>query len=164
MPPLRTATICRPMKSFPTPLLLGLLLSVLLAGCGGPSTVTVGLKTELAAIAHHGNGQTLVTWRVVNPNVVPYLLASASHRIYLDGVLVGTVTDREPMAIPAQSRQERTVALTANGPAAAETLAKAASAGSAAYRLESNVVVRLFGEETDKSEMRSTGTVPVTSK
>jgi LEA14-like dessication related protein len=153
-----------PMKSLPTPLILSLLLSLFLAGCGGPSNVTVGLKTELVAVARQSNGQTLVTWRAVNPNVVPYLLASATHRVYLDGILIGSVTDREALAIPAQTNQDHTVALTLVGGGAEQALAKAATVGSAAYRLETTVIVRLYGEETEKSELRATGTVPVTSK
>jgi hypothetical protein len=68
------------------------------------------------------------------------------------------------MAIPAQTNQDRTMALTVAGTATEQALAKAATAGSATYRLESTVIVRLYGEETEKTELRATGTVPVTSK
>ena len=149
------------MKSFPTPLALLLVVAALLAGCGGPSTTTVGLKIELAGVARQSDGRAQVTWRVVNPNIVPYLLARVSHRIYLDGVLVGTLDDREALAIPSQANQERTAALVSAGPAAERALAAAAATGSAAYRVESNVVVRLYGETTEKGELRGAGTVPV---
>ncbi len=149
------------MKPFPAPLTFLLVLAAFLAGCGSPNTTTVGLKVELAGVARQADGHALVTWRVVNPNIVPYLLARVSHRIYLDGTLVGSVDDREALAIPSQTNQERTTALVSAGPAAERALAAAATAGSAAYRVESNVLVRLYGDTTEKGELRGAGTVPV---
>ena len=156
--------ISRPMKLFPTPLCVLFVFAAFLAGCGGPNTTTVGLKVELSRVAHGGNGRTEVSWRLVNPNIVPYLLARATHKIYLDGVLVGTVDDREALAVPAQSNQDRTSPLTSAGAGAEAALANAARNGSAAYRVESVVVVRLFGETTEKTDLRATGTVPVAGK
>jgi hypothetical protein len=43
-------------------------------------------------------------------------------------------------------------------------LAGAASAGSAAYRVESSITIRLFGESTERTSLASSGTVPITSK
>jgi hypothetical protein len=149
------------MKLFSTPLALLLILTAFLAGCGGPNTTTVGLKIELTSVARQTDGRAQVTWRVVNPNIVPYLLARTTHRVYLDGVLVGSLDDREVLAIPAQANQERTTVLISAGPAAERALAAAAAAGSAAYRVETNVLVRLYGETTDKGELRGAGTVPV---
>jgi LEA14-like dessication related protein len=105
-----------------------------------------------------------VTWRVVNPNIVPYLLAQATHRIYLDGVLVGSVNDREPIAIPAQTNQERTMPLVLAGAGADRALAAALKAGSAAYRVETNVLVRLYGDTTEKGDLQGAGTVPVANQ
>jgi hypothetical protein len=31
-----------------------------------------------------------LSWRVVNPNIVPYLVAQSSHKVQLNGVVVGT--------------------------------------------------------------------------
>ena len=152
------------MKKFLTPFFLVTLFAALAAGCGGPNTAMVGLKVELTGLTRNGEGNTQVSWRVVNPNIVPYLVAQANHRIYLDGVLVGTITDREAAALPAQSKAERTNPLVIAGPTAERALAAAATAGTAAYRLESSVTIRLYGETTDRSDLRATGTVPVTAK
>lgn len=148
------------MKKFLTPFFLLALAALFTAGCGGPNTTMVGLQVELAGISRESAG-TQVTWRVVNPNIVPYLIAQANHRIYLDGVLVGTISDRDALAIPAQSRPERTSLLVSAGPAAERALAAAATSGSAAYRLDSVVTIRLFGDTTDKSDLRGAGTVTV---
>lgn len=151
------------MKKFPTPLFLIALAAALLAGCSSSNTAMVGLNVELAGITRDG-ANTHVAWRVVNPNIVSYLVAQANHRIYLDGVLVGTVIDRDALAVPAQNKADRISPLTLAGPAAERAVAAAAAAGSAAYRLESMVTIRLYGETTDRSELRATGNVPVTAK
>ena len=152
------------MKFFPAPLCALLVFAALLTGCGGPNTTMVGLKMELARVAPAGNGRAEVTWRIVNPNIVPYLLARATHRVYLDGVLVGTIDDREALAVPQQSNQDRTSPLAVAGPGAEAALATALKNGSAAYRMESAVVVRLFGDTTEKTDLRASGTVPVAGK
>jgi LEA14-like dessication related protein len=154
----------RPMKKLLTPFFLVSLVAAFLAGCGGPNTTMVGLQAELTGISRTGEGSATVTWRVVNPNIVAYLVARADHRIFLDGVQIGTISDRDALAVPAQSKPERTSKLVIAGPAAERALAAAVAAGSAAYRLESVVTIRLYGENTDKSDLRASGSVPVTGK
>lgn len=154
----------RAMKKFLTPFLLGSLLVLLGTGCSSSNTITAGLKVELTGIVHAGDGTTRADWRVVNPNVVSYLLAQSTHRVYLDGVLVGTITDKDAMALPASNHSARSTILASAGPAAERTLAAAAATGSAAYRVESSVIIRLYGDSTERSGLSSTGTVPVTTK
>jgi hypothetical protein len=96
--------------------------------------------------------------------VVSYLLAQSTHRVYLDGVLVGTITDKDAMALPANNHSARSTTLATAGPAAERTLTAAAATGSAAYRVESSVIIRLYGDSTERSSLSSTGTVPVTTK
>ena len=152
------------MKKFLTPLFLIAALA-LLAGCSSSDTnTTAGVKIELTKVARAGDGSVQVSWRVANPNVISYLLSEANHRIYLNGVLVGTVKDREPVAITPQAHTDVTSPLISAGPAGDSALAAAATAGSAAYRVESAIVVQLYGETVDKSSLTSTGTVPVTAK
>ena len=114
------------MKKFLTPLFLLSLLAAVFTGCGGSATTMVGLQVELTGINHAPNGRTQVTWRLVNPNIVPYLVAQANHRVYLDGVLIGTVNDREALAVPAQSKPKRSSELKVAGPAAERALTAAA--------------------------------------
>jgi hypothetical protein len=152
------------MKKLLTPLILTVLCGLLSPGCRSTAGITAGLKIDLTGIDRTGDGAAQVSWRVVNPNVVPYLLARSTHRIYLDGVLVGTVTDEDAVAVPAQSRVERRHALVLAGPAAERALAAAATTGRAAYRVDSVILIRLYGDETDKSTLASAGTVTVTGQ
>lgn len=151
------------MKQFLTPFFLVTLLA-LLAGCSSNNSTTAGVRIELTGLARASDGSTRVSWRVANPNVISYLVAEATHRIYLNGVLIGTVNDREPLAVMPQAHTDRTSSLASAGPAADSALAAAVAAGSAAYRVESAIVVQLYGETVDKSNLTATGTVPVTAK
>lgn len=164
MPRPAGGAICGAMKKFLTPFFLVSLLALLGTGCSSSNTITAGLKVELTALARAGDGTTRADWRVVNPNVVSYLLAQSTHRVYLDGVLVGTITDKDAMALPAHNHSARSTTLASAGPAADRTLAAAAAAGSAAYRVESTVIIRLYGDSTERSSLSATGTVPVTTK
>jgi hypothetical protein len=152
------------MKFLPAPLCALLVFATLLAGCGGPNTTTVGLKVELVGIARTSDGRTQVTWRLLNPNIVPYLVARATHRISLDGAQIGTVDDREVLAIPAQTNAERTSVLKPAGAGTDAALAAAAKNGSGSYRVETTLVISLFGDTTEKGDLRGAGTVPVTAK
>lgn len=153
------------MKKFLTPFFLVTLLA-LLAGCSSISnnSTTAGVKIELTGLVRAGDGTARVSWRVANPNVISYILSQASHRIYLNGVLIGTVHYREPVAVLPQAHTDVTSTMTSAGPAADSALAAAVTAGSAAYRVESAIVVQLYGEMIDKSNLTATGTVPVTAK
>ncbi len=150
----------RPMKKYFAPVLLLLLL----AGCSSNNTITVGLKIELTGIARSHDGTTQVSWRIVNPNIVSYLVDETTHRIYLNGTLVGTTQENEAMAIPAQTNANRTTKLVTAGAAAERTLSEAIAAGTATYRTESIIIIRLYGDKTDKSSLTSAGKVPVTAK
>lgn len=137
---------------------------LLLAGCSSSNTITVGLKVELMHITHRSDGTTQVAWRIVNPNVVPYLVAESTHRIYLNGTLAGTTVEKEAVAIPPQSNVERTTRLAVPGAEAERVLGDAAGAGSGSYRVESTIIISLYGDTMDKSKLVGTGTVHVAAK
>jgi LEA14-like dessication related protein len=154
------------MKLFSTPRLLLTCCLVFLASCSTLEnrTIAVGLRVELTGITRTANGDTEVSWRLGNPNIVPYLLAETTHRIFLNGALVGELKNREAIAVPAQSSIEGTVRLVPAGAAAERVLNEALAAGSATYRTETELVIRLYGDETDKGKLIGSGTVKVTAK
>jgi len=153
------------MKLLPPSLLLLACSILILAGCSSDNrTLAVGLRVELTGITRSANGDTEVSWRLGNPNIVPYLLAETTHRIFLNGALVGEVKNREAIAVPAQSSIDGMVRLVPAGPAAVRVLNEALAAGSATYRTETELIIRLYGDETDKGKLIGTGTVRVTAK
>ena len=91
-------------------------------------------------------------------------MAQSSHKVQLNGVVVGTANDKEPLAVPAQSRVDRTSPLVLAGTSAEHALASAVAAGTASYQVESSILIRLYGETTDKSTLKASGTLPVTAK
>ncbi len=153
------------MKKFLTPLFFVALAAVILPGCNsGHNTITVGLKIELTGIERAGDGTVQVTWRVSNPNLASYLLSQTSHAIYLNGTLVGKTMDKDPMGVPAQLSAIKTSKLLVADQTAKRILHDALAAGSARYRVESQITVRLYGDTIDRSSLTNSGTVTVTGK
>lgn len=132
-------------------LLLGL--AALGAGCSSPAPLA-GLSLELVALERAADGGVSATVRIVNPNLVAYNLARATHRIIVDGRLVGTLRYDRPTGVPAQNvaAQEGRLALEPG---------TSLPSGPAAYRLESKVVLTLWGDRTEESKLSAAGSVTV---
>lgn len=152
-------------KSF-TPLLWLICSTLFVAGCSSydAKTIAVGLSVELTGIERASDGTVAVTWNLVNPNVASYLLTRVSNKIYLDGNLVGTALDTNPMAFPAQQSVSKVTRLTLAGPEGERRIAAAAGRGHAAYRVETQIIIQLYGETTEKGTLVHSGSVQVTGK
>jgi hypothetical protein len=153
------------MKNLLTPLLLAC--SVLcLAGCSGftQGATAIGLSVEVTGVNRAADGAVEVSFRLDNPNIVPYLLAETTHRIFLNGTLIGIHRNLQAVALPAQTKLEGMARLIPEGPAAVRAVNDAVAAGSASYRTETALLIRLYGETTDKGTLVGTGTVAVTAK
>ena len=147
----------------PFALLLGVLL--LLSSCNNTGTIVVtGLRLEISSIERTSEGAATVTWRLVNPNIAPYLLTRVAQKIYLNNTLVGTTLDKEPMAIPAQNNASRSSKLMLAGPAADRFLAEAAGQGPGAYRVEATLFIQLYGEMIERGDISGAGSVKVSGK
>ncbi len=148
------------MKNWLTPLLL--VVSVLaFPGCTNTSAIIVtGLKLELAQVERTGDGAIQVTWRIKNPNIVPYLVDHTILKVTLDGVLVGTVTDGARLGVPPQSQAERTSVLTPADAGAAGRL----TAGTASYRVDSTIFLLIYDDDILKASLVGSGNVPVIRK
>ena len=154
------------MKKLLTPLLVLACSLLIFAGCTGfeRGLTAVGLSVELTGIERAADGTVSVAWRLVNPNISPYLIARTNHKIFLDGKLVGTALNEEPTAVPAQQSVAKVTRLTLADAAAAGLVAETAARGTAAYRVETQLLIRLYGETTDKGALTHSGSVPVTNK
>lgn len=126
----------------------------LLASCSSGTNATVGLRIELESIQRDGNGGAVATVRIVNPNLVAYNIDGATHRIYLGDRFVGTLEAKRPLGIPSQNVGLHSGTLTLDKSA---TLAP----GSTSYRVDSKVVLRLYGERTEDAKLTGSGTVTV---
>lgn len=153
------------MKSRMLPLLLVLLAALGLAGCTNVSeVVSAGLRIELVRLERSGDGAVQVTWRLRNPNVVPYLIDRSTHKVTLNGAALGTFADGNRVGIQPQSMVERTdVLVPANGQVSGQ-VAQLAAAGTASYRVESTVWILIVDDQKEKASLVGTGTVAVTAQ
>jgi hypothetical protein len=143
------------MRKLVAPLLLAIGLLALLVGCSSPPLT--GFTIELQKIEQAADGSLIATARLVNPNVVAYNVDSSTHALYLDGKLAGTLSASGAEGVPAQN----SVVTTAKFSTAPGFVLKS---GTASYRLESVLVMRLYGDSTEKQKLTSTGTVQIVTK
>jgi hypothetical protein len=153
------------MKQLFTPLLLLSLVLCGLTGCSSTSEIiSAGLRIELTQVQRDSSGGVQVTLRVHNPNVVSYLFSKSSHKLTLNGTLVGTMTDTAPLGLAQLNRAERTLPLVPAGAAATDVIDRAIAQGSASYQLTSSMLVLIIDEDTEKIPLSASGSVPVTAK
>lgn len=153
------------MKKLHTSVFLLALLAAILAGCTNNSRlISTGLNIELTGIERASDGSVSASWRMDNSNIVAYLLTHVRHKIYLNGTYLGTVMDEEPLAVPASTKTGRTSKLTGGNAAATQVLAEAITRGSANYRIDTQIVIRIYDEAVEKAALANSGTVPVTAK
>ena len=119
---------------------------------------------EVVSLDRAADGSVSAAWRVANPNVVAYLISETSHKIYLDGILVGTIHDTEPLGVPASANADRTTPLKGGAAAGARALTEAIARGSAGYRVDSQITIRVYDEMLEKAVLTNSGTVAVTTK
>ncbi len=136
-------------------------LSTLFAGCGSTKPGIVGLRAELVKIDRDGQGGATATWHLVNPNIVSYIVGASKHKIYVNGHFVGTTSTKEAAGIPAQSHvtQAAPLLLDKDG---ANVLAGAG--GSANYRIDSDLTLRLYDQLSEHHSSTATGSVQIVAK
>jgi len=142
-----------------------LLSAFVFAGCQSDGEIiATGVKIEFVRIERAGDGSARVTWRVTNPNVVPYLIHHSTHKLTLDGQTIGTVSDNVPLGVPSRNQVEQTTDLNFANADARARLADLAAKGSAGYNAQTSVWFLLFDDDQVKSEFSESGTVPIIAK
>jgi hypothetical protein len=135
-----------------------------LAGCSSKDLPGLtGLGVTLIGIERSADGATQVHWQLNNPNVVAYLIQASSHKIYLDGRLVGTAATREPVGLNRQSTQNQSAIMQLDKGSEA-ALAAALARGTSTYRLESNLTITTYGDYREEYRTNASGTVSLTGK
>ncbi len=150
------------MKKFIAPLFLLVCGLVFLNGCSNSSKIiAVGLRPELVTIEQKSGGVPSVTWQIVNTNIVPYLISKVEHKVTLNGKAIGTVRSTSPLAVPAQTSAGATDILQLSGDGAAIL---SAAGVSASYQIETNIVIQIYGDTIEKSQLANGGTVSIVTK
>lgn len=144
------------MKRLAAPLFASFLLA-LLAGCGNPTAGVAGLNAALVRLERDGSGAVQAVVRFTNPNVYSYAIDRSEHRVFLGGTLAGTVKFDRPFAVPTQQAIEQTAAFVPAGPAPAV-------AEAVPYRVESVIIIRTYGDDTQTWKNGTSGTIAVVAK
>jgi len=146
-------------------LLLAVLLACGFSACSSTSDIIAGdLKVALSRIERAGDGTIQMTWRVDNPNVVSYLVSKGTHKILLNGTLVGNIVQDTPLGVPSHAQLERTTTFVPVNPAAVAVIDQAVAQGSAAYHVDSTMVLLIIDDKFEKIHVTYSGTVPVVAK
>lgn len=144
---------------------LGAVLLLVLSAChNSGGVIATGLHIEVTKVTRSSDGSIQVTWRLRNPNVVAYLLDHATHKISLNGAVIGTVTSQERLGIPREGEVEQTFPLTpANGGVGAQ-LAQLVGRDPVPYQIESNVWFLIMDDDRERATLTGSGTVAVTAQ
>lgn len=139
-------------------LLLGLSVSLILAGCGTPPE----RRLEAPALSVGGlkadGPQTVLTLRYINTNTVPLAVESAKHTLYIGAERIGLIDDRVPVGIPATGGVTHSVTVP---PALAQALSTHAAAHPAETRLtvETTLEIAISGSDTMELQTRGAGSL-----
>jgi hypothetical protein len=140
-----------------------LLAVLLLGGCTSQIRIsTAGVGISATRLERLDNGDLRVTWTLRNPNIVAYVFTRSTHKLWLDGTEVGTLTSTARVGLPSLNQVEAGGILTPANPAAPAAIERAAEAGSAGYRMESVFWLLVLDDKTEKVALSSSGTVAVT--
>jgi len=152
------------MKRYLAPVVLPALLAFFASCTNVGEIIATGLEVEITGIQRAGDHEAEVSWRLKNPNVVSYLFSHITHKIRLNGTPLGTIDEKDALALPAKSDSEHTGKLTGLDPAASRALADAAIAGSASYQIDTELTVLIYDDNKEKSLLSGSGSVTVKNK
>lgn len=145
------------MKKLSALLLISLLFGFL-AGCRSPTAGLAGLNATLVRLEQSGTGEVQAVVRFINPNVYGYAIDHSEHKVSVAGVVLGTIKFTKPFGVPTQMAVEQTAVLPLAGGAALPT------AGSVEARLDSVIVIRTYGDDTQTWKNTATGPAEIVVK
>ncbi len=147
------------MKKLFAPLLLAFTV-LFAAGCSSNmQIVTAGLRAEMLRLQRLPGGEVQVTWRVNNPNVVPYVITRATLKISLDGKPVGELTESRRFAVPAQNLVDQTSVLPAGAITDSAAIEQALARGNAGYSLNATIWILMLEDKEEKFRADASGSV-----
>lgn len=137
-----------------------------LAGCTTPDRGE-GLNQRLVAITlpdlprDATTGE--ITVEVSNSTVIPYVIGTSAHKVFLEGKLIGEAKTDVAWGVQQQNRSQHKASLTLNAGVGADEVRALLATGKANYRLESRLVSRL-GEDETVFKIQSAGVVDAAGK
>jgi len=153
----------RPMKRLSS-LLLALLGScVLLTGCGTLPPVT-GITVSVDGFRKYSAApvqtKAIMILRFTSENTGAIAFSGSTHKVYLNGTLVGTALNEHPIGLPPLTSITQDVVIDLVNPAAVKQAVAAAGDHPSRYRVES-VLRFTVGDEKTQIKANFEGTVDV---
>jgi LEA14-like dessication related protein len=108
--------------------------------------------------AGSGSGETVVTLRFVNENIVPFGITSSTHRLQLNSTPVGRVINNASFGIAAMSMATRDFVLEVENVAALQQWLGAGRSTGTSYLLESELIA-MRGDSRHRLRSQISGTL-----
>lgn len=124
------------------PVALFVAIGLLLTGCGGgvkPGGLSANLVAVYATDASLAQKQLTITVRYGNENIGALGFAGATHKVFLNGTMVGKVTALEPFGIPPVQTVDQNAIVELEKPDLIRDLIAKGETTTLAYHLESKL-------------------------
>ncbi len=83
---------------------LGVSVSLFLAGCSTPPEERLEAPAAKVEDLSVSADASLLTLRFTNPNIVPLVVSSSTHKLSLDNNYIGVIDDADPIGLPPQGQ------------------------------------------------------------
>ncbi len=141
---------------------LALLSALFLSSCHSNSgVIATGLAVEVTGITQASDGSAAISWQIKNTNVVSYLFSEISLRVSLNGAPLGSIVEKEPLALPVGSSAGRTSKLPPLNEAASRALAEAVKTGTSNYHIDTQITILVYDNTKERTALSHSGTVSV---
>ena len=142
-------------------LLLSALTGLVLSGCNSSKTELGEIGISLLDIkpgAGATAGETLVTLRFVNENIVPFGITSSTHRLLLNGTPVGRAVNNTSIGLAAMNMTTRDIVLQVENSAALQQLLGSGRGTGVTYQLD-NEIIAMRGDTRHRLRSQTSGTL-----
>jgi LEA14-like dessication related protein len=145
-------------------LLLSALVGLGLAGCNTKAELgEIGISL-MDVKTGSGSGETVVTLRFVNENIVPFGISSSTHKLLLNGIPVGQAVNDVSFGLAPMSITTRDIILQVENFAALQQFLGSGRATASTYQLE-NEIIAMRGDTRHRLRSQTSGTLsPGTSQ
>lgn len=144
-----------------TLLFLSALTCLVLSGCNSANSELGEIGISLVDIKPGSGdsvGETMVTLRFVNENIVPFGVSSSTHRLHLNGIPVGRVVNNVSFGLAPMSMATREIILQVENSAALQPFLDSGRAPATTYQLE-NELISMRGDSRHRLRSQTSGTL-----
>lgn len=142
-------------------LLLSALSCLVLSGCNSSKSELGEIGISLIEIKPGSGataGDTVVTLRFVNENIVPFGITSSTHRLLLNGTPVGRAVNNTSFGLAPMNMTTRDIVLQVENSAALQQFLGSGRGTAVTYQLE-NEIIAMRGDTRHRLRSQTSGTL-----